>query len=80
MSSYNLPEGDRAIWKVGHSHISNDIPQMRSGGFQPPFIAGGNQVGYYLGIKSNNITALTPCSSCMSPYQEVKKKIKKSSK
>lgn len=78
--SSNLSAGDRAIWKVGHPHISNNIPQMRSSGFQPPFIAGGNQVGYYLGIKGNNITAKTPCSSCMSPYQEVKKHIKKSSR
>ena len=66
-------------WKVGHAHISNNIPQMKSNGFQAPFIAGGNQVAYYLGIPANNITATTPCSGCMSHSQEVLKKIKKSS-
>jgi len=73
----DLAHGGRAIWKVGHPHISNDIPQMRSGGFQPPFIAGGNQVAYYLGIKSNAITATTPCSSCISHYEKVVKKHKR---
>jgi hypothetical protein len=73
----DLAHGGRAIWKVGHNHISNDIPQMRSGAFQPPFIAGGNQVAYYLGERSNAITATTPCSSCMSHYQETVKKMKR---
>lgn len=72
----DLAHGGISKWKVGHSHISNNIPQMRSNGFQPPFIAGGNQVGYYLGVPGNNITSL-PCSSCISPAQEVMKKNKR---
>jgi hypothetical protein len=73
----DLAHGGISKWKVGHSHISNDIPQMRSNGFQAPFIAGGNQVGYYLGVRGNNITATTPCSSCMSHAEEVMKKNKR---
>ena len=65
-----LAHGGIMKWKVGHAHISNDIPQMRSNGFQAPFIAGGNQVGYYLGVSGNNMTSL-PCSSCRSPAFEV---------
>ena len=68
---YNLAQGGIAIFKVGHPNLSNNIVQMRSGGFQPPFIAGGNQVGYYLGIKGNNITSKTKSSSSMSPTQMV---------
>lgn len=40
-------------FKVAHPTTSNNIPQMRSTGYQAPFIAGGNQNAYYLGIKSN---------------------------
>ena len=47
-------------WKVGQPNVSNNIVQMRSGGFQPPFIAGGNQTAYYLGLKSNAETSLVP--------------------
>lgn len=40
--------------KVIHSEEMNShITPMISGGFQPPFIAGGNQVAYYLGVKGN---------------------------
>jgi hypothetical protein len=76
----NLASGGIVHWKVGHGNISNDIPQMRSGGFQPPFIAGGNQVAYYLGLKSNAVTAHTPCSSCMSHYETTVKKMKRGHK
>jgi hypothetical protein len=30
--------------KVTHPEMSNNIPQMRSGGFQTPFFFGGSQV------------------------------------
>jgi hypothetical protein len=46
--------------KVLHENMSNNIIQMRSGGFQPPFIAGGNQVAFYLGIKGNSGTTPMP--------------------
>jgi hypothetical protein len=46
-------------FKVSHPNVSNNIPQMRSMGFQPPFIAGGNQVAYNLGIKTNSITSVS---------------------
>ena len=72
-----LAHGGIMKWKVGHAHISNNIPQMRSNGFQAPFIAGGNQVGYYLGIPANNITSRTECSSCRSHTAEVMKKNKR---
>jgi hypothetical protein len=34
---------------------------MRSGEAQAPFIAGGNQTAYYLGLRGNNITAPDCC-------------------
>jgi len=40
-------------FKVAHPTTSNNIPQMRSAGYQAPFIAGGNQNAYYLGRPSN---------------------------
>jgi len=41
-------------WKVGNANVSNNIPQMRSEGFQPYFCAGGsNAVPYYLGFQGN---------------------------
>jgi hypothetical protein len=43
--------------KVSNPTMSNDIPQMRSGDFQPPFYAGGNQTPYYLGLKGNSATS-----------------------
>ena len=69
----DLAESGRAIFKVGVPNLSNNIVQMRSGGFQPPFIAGGNQVGYYLGIKGNNITSNVPHTSqhTLTPTQMV---------
>ncbi len=36
--------------KVEHPHLSNNIPQMRSGGFQTPFFFGGSQVPVNLAL------------------------------
>ena len=44
-------------YKVLHPDSRNNITQMKSREFQPPFIAGGNQVAYNLGIKGNNTTS-----------------------
>ena len=44
-------------FKVVHPNLSNNISQMRSNDLQPPFIAGGNQVAYNLGLRGNNITS-----------------------
>ena len=73
----NQSDGDFGIthFKVSHPYTSNNIPPMRSGVFQAPFIAGGNQVAYYLGIKGNTNTEPEPCSAgCYSTYQKVIKK------
>lgn len=64
-------------FKVSHPNTSNNIPPMKSGGFQAPFIAGGNQTAYYLGIKGNNNTEPQACSQgCYSTYKKVIKKHK----
>ena len=60
--------------KVLNSHLSNNIPQMRSGEFQPQFIAGGNQTAYYLGLRGNNITSPTENTHCYSCYEKIIKK------
>lgn len=60
--------------KVLNPNMSNNIPQMKSGDFQPPFIAGGNQTAYYLGIKGNNQTSEVPQSSHYSTFIKVIKK------
>jgi len=44
-------------YKVVNPDAPNNIVQMRSGEKQVPFIAGGNQVAYYLGVRGNNITS-----------------------
>lgn len=62
MEQRTMSVGALHHFKVSHPNLSNDIPQMRSGGFQPPFIAGGNQVAYYLGIKGNTNTQPEPQS------------------
>jgi hypothetical protein len=36
-------------YKVNHPYVSNNIPQMRSAGFQPYFDRSG-QVSFYLGM------------------------------
>ena len=60
--------------KVLHPNLSNNIPQMKSGEFQPRFIAGGNQVAYYLGLRGNNITAEIPKVAEYSTYERIIKK------
>jgi hypothetical protein len=41
--------------KVLNPNMSNDIPQMRSGGFQPPFFFGGSQIPTTLGLDNNHL-------------------------
>jgi hypothetical protein len=61
--------------KALNPNLSNNITQMRSGEYQPRFIAGGNQVAYYLGLRGNNMTAEIPCcSGCYSSYERIIKK------
>ena len=71
----NGVEGDfgQVHWKVGNPNSSNNIPQMRSNCFQAPFIAGGNQVAYYLGLRSNATTdkIVTPSLGEYSAYKKV---------
>jgi hypothetical protein len=43
--------------RVNLQNLSGNIPQLRN--TQPPFIAGGNQDAYYLGLKGNNMTSTT---------------------
>lgn len=64
--------------KVSHSALSNNIVQMKSGASQAPFIAGGNQTAYYLGLRGNNITSERPCGC--SHYSTFEKIIKKQHK
>jgi hypothetical protein len=59
LSKHAFSVGGLTHWKVQHPHAPNDIAQMRSGGFQAPFYAGGNQVAYYLGLKSNAVTSIS---------------------
>ena len=70
--------GDNAqgySWKVGHQYASNNIPQMKSNSLQAPFIAGGNQTAYYLGLSSNAQTEGQPCTEgCYSQYEKTIKK------
>jgi len=40
--------------KVANPYMSNDIPQMRSLEFQPPFYFGGSQVPYDLNLPKNS--------------------------
>ncbi len=42
-------------FKVLHPTIRNNLPQMEH--VQPPFIAGGNQIAYHLGLRGNNSTS-----------------------
>ena len=43
--------------RVNLPNLNGNIPQLRN--TQPPFIAGGNQVAYYLGLRGNNMTSTT---------------------
>jgi hypothetical protein len=60
--------------KVLHPHLNNNIVPMKSGELQPRFIAGGNQVAYYLGLRGNNITAEMPKTDTYSTYEKIIKK------
>ena len=51
--SHTLSHGILSHWKVEHPFASNNIVQMRSAGFQPPFDRSG-QVSYFLGKQGNN--------------------------
>tara|TARA_R110000772_G_scaffold206307_1_gene316933 strand:- start:3371 stop:3574 length:204 start_codon:yes stop_codon:yes gene_type:complete len=63
--------------KVLNSNLPNNITQMRSGGVQPPFIAGGNQTAFYLGFKGNNITSEIPRTESYSTFEKIINKHKK---
>ena len=63
--------------KVLNPDMSNNITPMISGGFQPPFIAGGNQTAYYLGIKGNSDTTPMPEREQYSTYEKIMKEHKK---
>jgi hypothetical protein len=71
--------GDFGVYqfKVNHPYASNNMPQMRSGGFQSPFISGGNQVAYYLGVKGNTDTQPESCGGCYSATEKILKHKKK---
>jgi len=74
-------------FKVSHPNVSNNITPMVSGGFQAPFMAGGNQTAYTLGMRSNATTSteepngkmclckMTPCKC--SAFVELMKKCRK---
>ena len=65
-------------WKVSHPHHPNNIVQMRSNGFQPPFFLGGSQVPSSLGIQGNTETATTSLpKSAYSATEKINKKAKK---
>lgn len=57
--------------KVLNPNLPHNITQMRSGGFQPRFIAGGNQTAYYLGLRGNNITSPMPQTKTYSTYERI---------
>jgi hypothetical protein len=42
--------------KVFNSHMSNNIPQMRSQSFQKPFYFGGSQVPVNLGLRQGQFS------------------------
>ena len=46
--------------KVSNPNCSNNITQMKSNGFQPPFYFGGSQVKEVLGNRSYNETPIIP--------------------
>ena len=62
-------------WKVNHPNTLNSIVQMRSQ--QPPFIAGGNQTAYYLGLKSNAVTTIDKTPEIYSHTERMIKEHKK---
>ncbi len=45
------------FYKVLNENAPTNIVQTKSAEYQAPFIAGGNQTAYYLGLRGNNITS-----------------------
>jgi len=74
MDGFSGDFGQGYSFKVDNPRTPNNIIQMRSGGSQAPFIAGGNQVAFYLGLKGNNTTQGCSCSD--GEYSATKKVIK----
>ena len=65
-------------WKVANPRHPNNIVQMRSGGFQPPFFLGGSQVPSSLGIKGNSDTSINVLPKTV--YSATEKETKKGKK
>lgn len=57
--------------KVEFPHMSNNIPQMRSGEFQKPFFFGGAQAPTALGIRTTS-AATTPTGKGLIIHSENK--------
>jgi hypothetical protein len=49
---------------------------MKSGEYQPPFIAGGNQVAYNLGLRGNNITSTNTLPSHASEWSATERMLR----
>jgi hypothetical protein len=64
-------------WKVANPRHPNNIVQMRSGGYQPPFFLGGSQVPSSLGIKGNSNTSTNTLPNTYSATEKATKKGKK---
>lgn len=59
-------------YKVGHPYMSNNIVQMRSKGFQPPFYAGAMAtIPYYLGMEQNHSIEHRIERDYLSPTQRI---------
>ncbi len=65
-------------WKVANPRHPNNIVQMRSGGYQPPFYLEGSQVPSSLGIKGNSDTSIN--SSPKTTYSATEKMVKTNKK
>jgi len=60
------------FYKVTHPHMSNNIVQMRSKGFQPPFYAGAMAtVPYYLGMEHNHSIEHRISRDYLTPTQRI---------
>ena len=68
--------GALSHFKVGHPHTTNDIPQMKSAGLQPPFYLGGSQISYYLKQKNPNVPEVEPYQIKISKTLEIMMKHK----
>jgi hypothetical protein len=59
-------------YKVGHPYMTNNIPQMRSKGFQAPFYAGAMAtIPYYLGMEANHSIEHRITRDYLSPTQRI---------